>query len=106
MEDNPIKTEDKRNPDGTFADGNPGGPGRPKGKTLKEWARDKLMSMTDEEREEFIKQLPKEIVWKMAEGNPAQDLTTAGDKISPQTVLVKFIKDENDRDTNRISEAV
>jgi hypothetical protein len=44
--------------------------GRPKGKTLKEWAKDFLMSLPDEEKLEFIKDLPPEIVWKMAEGNP------------------------------------
>jgi hypothetical protein len=78
----PNKTDYKRRENGTFGSGNVANPnGRPKGKTLKEWAREKLMGMTDEEREEFIKTLPKETLWRMAEGNPAQDLTSAGEKI-------------------------
>jgi hypothetical protein len=31
MEEQPISNCNKRNPDGTFAVGNPGGPGRPQG---------------------------------------------------------------------------
>ena len=48
--------------------GNP--KGRPKGPTLKEWARGKLMEMNEEERDRFLEGLPKQIVWQMAEGNP------------------------------------
>jgi len=59
--------------------GNP--KGRPKGKTLKEYCRDFLSCMTDEERQTFLEGLPKETIWKMAEGNPAQDLTSGGEKI-------------------------
>jgi len=44
--------------------------GRPKGKTMKEWAKDYLARMTDEERDNFMEGIPKEIVWKMGEGNP------------------------------------
>ena len=75
--------------------GNP--KGRPKGKTLKEYCRDFLACMTDEERDEFLEGLPKEVIWKMAEGNWKQDtdITSNGEPLQP--VLVKFIKDENDR---------
>jgi len=57
--------------------------GRPKGKTMKEWARDYLSRMTDEERDEFMEGIPKEIVWKMGEGNPKQDtdITSGGNVI-------------------------
>lgn len=44
--------------------------GRPKGKTMKEWARQYMERMTDEERDEFMEGIPKEVIWKMAEGNP------------------------------------
>lgn len=47
--------------------------GRPRGKTLKEWAREKLMNMSDEQKEEFVKTLPKDILWRMAEGNPSTE---------------------------------
>jgi len=54
--------------------------GRPKGKTLKEFARDMLMSMEGDEKLEYLKELPKETVWKMAEGNPENktDVTSDG----------------------------
>ena len=49
--------------------GNPSG--RPKGSiSMKQWIKNRMEKMTDEEREEFLEGLPKEIVWKMAEGNP------------------------------------
>lgn len=61
--------------------GNPAG--RPKGKTLKEYCRDFLSCMTDEERQEFMEGLSKETIWKMAEGNPHQDtdVTSKGESI-------------------------
>jgi hypothetical protein len=49
--------------------------GRPKGKTMKEYAREYLSKMTDEERDAFMEGIPKEIVWKMAEGNPNNEVT-------------------------------
>lgn len=68
--------------------GNPAG--RPKGKTMKEYAREMLECQTEEERQEFMHGLPKEIIWKMAEGNPESvsktDITTGGDKL-PSTDL-------------------
>jgi len=47
--------------------GNP--KGRPPGITMKEYARKYLAAMTDEERDDFMDGLPKELIWKMAEGN-------------------------------------
>jgi len=57
--------------------------GRPKGKTLKEYVREYLACMTDDERDEFMEGLPKELIWKMGEGNPATntDITSGGEKI-------------------------
>ena len=61
--------------------GNPAG--RPKGKTMKDYARELLGRQTEEERQEFLHGLSKEIIWKMAEGNPESktDVTTGGEKI-------------------------
>ena len=51
--------------------GNP--KGRPKGKTVKEWAKEYLSKLNDKEKDAFLDGLPKEVVWKMAEGNPTND---------------------------------
>ena len=83
----PNKSVENRRADGTFGPGNIANPtGRPKGKTLKEWAREKLMNMTDEQREDFIKTLPREIVWRMAEGNPKQDTEYSGEVKIKQSI--------------------
>lgn len=62
--------------------------GRKKGKTMKEWARDYISRMTDEERDEFMDGMEKEVIWKMAEGNPdnKSDLTTLGKSINITTI--------------------
>ncbi len=59
--------------------GNPAG--RPKGQTLKEWGREFLMSMSEEARLKFVEEVGAKEFWKMVEGNPAQDLTSGGEKI-------------------------
>lgn len=68
--------------------GNPAG--RPKGKTMKEYARDLLQAQSEEERQEFMHGLPKEIIWKMAEGNPENktDITSKGEKIENSPELI------------------
>jgi hypothetical protein len=57
--------------------GNPSG--RPVGISLKEYARNKLLTMTDEEREEFFYGLPKDKIWEMAEGKAKQDTEISGE---------------------------
>ena len=59
--------------------GNPNG--RPKGKSLKEYSREYLASMTEEERREFLSGIPKIDIWRMAEGLAQQDITSDGEKI-------------------------
>lgn len=61
--------------------GNPAG--RPLGISLKEYARLKFRSMTDEEKEEFFNGIQKIELFKMAEGNPHQDtdVTSKGERI-------------------------
>ena len=58
--------------------GNPAG--RPVGKTLKTFAREYLESLPDDEKVEYLKTLPTEIVWKMAEGNPKETADIKTDK--------------------------
>lgn len=69
--------------------GNP--EGRPKGKTMKEYAREMLQCQTEEERQAFLHGLPKEIIWKMAEGNPTSDIGMSADKESLEA-LTEFFK--------------
>ena len=58
--------------------------GRKKGKTLKEYSRDYLAKMTDEERIEFLNSIDPDMVWRMAEGNPNQNTDiTSGGKVIP-----------------------
>jgi len=68
--------------------GNPAG--RPKGKTMKEYAKDYLSNMSEEERIDFLNSLDPDIVWKMAEGNPHSTTdVTSGDKPIPLLGVIK-----------------
>ena len=73
--------------------------GRPKGFSLKEWTRERLAKMTDEQRDAFLEGIPKAEVWKMSEGNPANatDITSAG---KPIVMLAAEITEKNDLQTN------
>ncbi len=57
--------------------GNPAG--RPKTKTLKEFAREFLANLSDEDRIEYLKALDPKTVWEMSEGKPKQDLDVKGE---------------------------
>lgn len=88
MATTPEKQEENtRNDKGQFVPGVSGNPaGRPKGKTLKEFAREFYLNLTEEEKIAYIKEVEKKrpgFAWEMAEGKASQhtDLTTQGDKI-------------------------
>ena len=74
----PIKKGEVRNPHG-----------RPKGKTLKEYARQMFSEMTDEEKKKWLKKVHPDIIWRMSEGNPhnTDDITSKGDKIKSVVYL-------------------
>lgn len=80
MEEDALKAEIKRDEAGHFLPGNPPGPGRPKGKTLKEYQAEKFRQMSDEEKEAYLTLVERDVRWKMAEGNPSNttDITSGG----------------------------
>lgn len=57
--------------------GNPAG--RPKTKTLKEFARDFLANMSEDARLEYLKSVDPRVVWEMSEGKPKQDVELSGE---------------------------
>jgi len=84
----------------------PGVSGNPKGKpkgtfSLKTYAKKMLKEMSDKEKLEFMRGLPKEVLWKMAEGNPAQDVTTGGEKINVQPILGGFTRNVQTDDSDK-----
>jgi hypothetical protein len=91
----------KRDSKGRLLPGHGGGPGRPKGKSLKEYWKQRFSMMTDEEKEEFSKKVVPEMLWKMAEGMPKQDTELSGElKVIPiygnQSIIQRY--DSNPED--------
>lgn len=69
--------------------GNPNG--RPKG-SLKDYVKRKLAEMPEEEKEQFLKSINPELVWRMAEGNPATETEHKGElkvQILPSEIISK-----------------
>ncbi len=73
--------------------------GRPKGKTMKEYAREYLERMTNEERDEWLEGIDKHKIWEMSEGkaDTKADVTSGG---LPIIVLANEIANKNDSDTS------
>ncbi len=58
--------------------GNPGG--RPVGsKSLKQYAKEYLLTLSDEEKLEYMKGMDKKIIWEMAEDKAGQGITLDGE---------------------------
>ena len=53
--------------------------GRPKGITMKEYAKQYLSKLTEDERDEWLDGIEKKEVWKMAEGLPKADVELSGE---------------------------
>lgn len=70
-------SEKKQSRPWLFQPGQSGNPkGRPKGsKTLKTYVAEMLHSMTDEEKLEYLRGLPKDKIWEMGEGKAKQDVS-------------------------------
>lgn len=61
--------------------GNAGG--RPKGsKSLKTYAKEYLLSLSDEEKLEYMKGMDKKTIWEMAEDKAGQGVNVTGEMVS------------------------
>lgn len=80
MSDIPENREDAgRNPDGTFKPGVSGNPGGRPRSSIKDYLKMKFSEMTPQEKDEFIKLIPPEMQWRMAEGNPSTNMEVSGE---------------------------
>lgn len=87
---------------GRILPGSTGNPnGRPKGKTLKEFAREHLMNLPDEEKTAYLAELPKDIVWRMAEGNPHQTSEIEAEVTLPKPLLNALRHNIGDQENRR-----
>jgi hypothetical protein len=93
MDEEPKSNGDNRNSDGTFAEGNPGGPGRPKG-SVSIVAKIKAKFEEDPEYfEEWINKLledpsNRKAVMEQIDGKPKQSVELGGKDGAPLEVIV------------------
>lgn len=81
-----------------FKPGQSGNPkGRHPGKSLKEYGKEYLASLTEEERLEYFRGMNKIDVWKMVEGNPHNDLDVKG------SFNISNVLDELENEGHKIS---
>ncbi len=97
MRENPDKTGNNRNPDGTFKKGMSGNErGRPEGSGsgLKDYDRQRFQAMDEKHKIEFLKTISPELRYRMAEGNPAQT-TESKVEITLPTPLLESVRNYN-----------
>ena len=101
--ENTLNNEDLTGKPWLFQPGNKFGKGRPKGTfSLKTFAKKYLEEMNDEEKLEFMRGLPKEVIWKMSEGAPdtKNDHTTNGKDLPTPIMTITNVQPDNSNDTN------
>lgn len=93
--DEPLEKQPKKSPGDRikawqYKKGQSGNPnGRPVGSvSMKVFVRNKLLSMTDEEREDFLEGVDKRVIWEMAEDKPKQGVDVRA------TVTISDVLDE------------
>ena len=79
--------------------GNP--KGRPKGKTMKEFAREYLCFMSEEDRLAFLDCLDLDTIWKMAEGLPRQNFDIGLDEMISKVSIEIKTKDNTKEDGSK-----
>lgn len=83
--------------------GNPGG--RPKGTiSLKEYAKRYLQELSEEDKIKFMEGLSKDIIWKMAEGNPHNTEESKMEVTLPQPLLNALHNNDSDEETSQPEE--
>jgi hypothetical protein len=72
-----------------FKKGNPGGPGRPRGKSLKTFVREYFETLDDAGKMHFLENIDPKTAWEMAEGKPEARQTFEGKiehSVAPETL--------------------
>lgn len=98
--DETVLSDNKESKPWLFKKGDPriNREGRPKGSiSLKTYAKQYLQGLSDEEKIEFMEGLPKEVIWKMAEGNPTSDDTVT--VVTPNIHIAESIATKYDTPT-------
>ena len=102
IDENQVKQETNkplRNEKGWLLPGQTANPnGRPKGQTMKEFARQFLQSLTPEDKLKFLNGLEPQIVWRMAEGNPHQE-SDINHGFKPTPIIDVSANDGDKKDT-------
>lgn len=89
--------EQKENRPWLYKKGQSGNPnGRPKGSiSMKTYIKNKLATMTDEERETFLEGIDKKVLWEMGEGKPDTKSEVKGDV----DLTFKWANEQDNNDT-------